>query len=257
MSGPQVLCMMPTYGRKKELLENSLACFVNQTYTNKRLFILDDLGTLSGTKLSELDKPYVSILSTTHRFQSISHKYEWIVRYTPNRIFVVWDDDDLYLPWHLEAITRALEIHEWCKPEYVYSTTGRRDSGVQIEASSGRFHGSIAVTRRAIDSIGGWVLTKRADFDQMMIAILRQRLGPPGNTIALPPPDEVAYPSYVYRWEDTRAGHCSILMESQENETWYDRYQPDNREPIAELRPHFDDKARAVLTKLKIDLKGL
>ncbi|MFN5627173.1 MAG: hypothetical protein ACK5DM_24710, partial [Planctomyces sp.] len=62
-----------------------------------------------------------------------------------------------------------MEGRLWSKPSFVLSShTGRP---TQKDATS-RFHASLACRREILDRIGGWLLTKRGDFDQQLIARL-------------------------------------------------------------------------------------
>ena len=87
--------------------------------------------------------------------------------------------------------------------------------------------------------------TRRADFDQQMVA----RLAASGRC---GDPCDFSPPSYVYRWQTTHAGHCSGRMSTPANEDWYDRYQPDHTEPIAELRPRLDPDTQELFAALAV-----
>lgn len=228
-----LLCLCPTYGRHRSLLENTLACFDAQDYPaeKRRLALYDDLGTLRGTTVPS----GIAKIATDRRARSIGAKYNDLLRVFPEYdAYVVWDDDDVYLPWHLSAHAAVLANRRWSKPSTIFSTYGQPVGGTITERSAGRFHGSIAVRWDMLTTdVLGWADTRRADFDQQMIGRL-EAVEPPGD------PCLIAPPSYIYRWQDSGGGHCSGLMRSPENEDWYDRYQPDNREPIVELRPRFD-----------------
>lgn len=221
----KLLCLCPTYGRRPELLKQSLSCFLTQDYQHKKLLLFDDLGTLMGTRVPYND---VLILSTKKRADSIAHKYRRMLSACSDIAYdavVVWDDDDGYFPWHLSAHAAVLANHGWSKPSKIWSAY---HVPPKLEDASGRFHGSIAIRRDLLEKIRGWVQTKRADFDQQMLARLNQE-EPPGD------PCLISSPSYLYRWQTTQSGHCSGLMSSPDNEDWYDRYQPDSTEPIEEL----------------------
>ena len=73
--------------------------------------------------------------------------------------------------------------------------------------------------RGLLRELGGWIPTKRADFDQQQITAC----GPAACTIPFSPGGS---PSYVFRWQSTKANHCQGLMSSPQNEDWYGRYRP-------------------------------
>lgn len=218
---------MPTYGRRAELLANSLACFESQSHQDRLLVIYDDLGTLLGCRANG-----AIVISTPKRAQSVGAKYNTMVDFLLDRgirfdAVAVWDDDDIYLPDHLATHAATLRESAWSKPSQIVSAYHQPPA---LENAAGRFHGSIAVRRDTAIKIP-WVETIRATFDQEHLGQLTFHAGPAGD------PCSIADPQYVYRWQTTGAGHCSGLMG---REDWYDRYQPDSREPIKEITPIFD-----------------
>jgi len=75
-----------------------------------------------------------------------------------------------------------MEGRLWSKPSFVLSShTGRP---TQKDATS-RFHSSLACRREILDRIGGWLLTKRGDFDQQLIARLNAIEDPDDPPMAL------------------------------------------------------------------------
>lgn len=233
----RILCLMPTYGRRRELLNNSLACFAAQTHQDKQLLIYDDLGTLNETLV---DSPDVMIMSTPHRSSSVGQKYNVMAAFAGMPMAMdmdfdavaVWDDDDVYLPEHLATHAEILENHNWSKPSSIVSAYF---DPPKIEAAHGRFHGSIAV-RRDLLIAAPWIDTTRATFDQEYLSLLASH-SPPGD------PCDLTHPQYVYRWQTSQAGHCSGLMGSK---TWYQDYQPDSREPIDRLWPELDSDTQRI-----------
>jgi hypothetical protein len=227
----RIICLMPTYGRRAELLNNSLACFFAQDHADKHLFILDDLGTLAGCKLDDPYREHVSILSTEVRSSSVGEKYNEMIGVLESSGYeydavAVWDDDDIYLPKYLSSHARVMQDHRWSKPSVIVSAHFQPP---KQESANGRFHGSIAVRRDLVRQCP-WIDTTRATFDQEYLTALGTH-ATPGD------PCELADPQYVYRWQTSRAGHCSGLMGSA---TWYADYKPDSREPIKRLWPEFD-----------------
>ena len=136
----KMLCLMPTYGRRKALLENSIQLFLNQEYLYKTLLIFDDLGTL-GTVDRTLNN--VIIMSTNKRSHSVGAKYNLMLNYAQGYDgVVVWDDDDIYTPQHLTSHAATLAKHPWSKPSRILSSYHQPPAQ---EDASGRFHGSIAI----------------------------------------------------------------------------------------------------------------
>lgn len=255
-------CLMPTYGRTRELVENAIACFEAQTYDDRSLLIVDDEG-----YFREQHGERWSLFSTPNRFPDLGTKYNEMVRVAkdlagqraavtgdPRRIdgFVVWDDDDVYLPDWLANVAEALKVSRWSHPRFVWSTyTGEP----RLEHAAGRFHGSLAVDAGSAD----WVPTRRATFDQEMIAKLASKHGEPGR-----PDGDGRSPGYVFRWNDTGSTHCQAFMRSGTDETWYATYADEvarrrarrNEQPPKQLEPRFDESTRALLETLTNPTQG-
>ena len=248
------LCvLMPTYGRTAALVENAIACFERQTYPEDRRFLLacDD-----EPWWHEQAGPRWQLEQIHPRAEDHGHKYNLMTRFAEEThvcgwvpdAYVVWDDDDLYLPWHLEAYAEALEHAAWAHPLRVWSTyTG----APQYEAAAGRFHGSLALRRGA----GQWIETLRGTFDQEMISALQARHGDPGR------PDRRLPPSYVFRWADTGSHHCQAYMRGTSHE-WYDDYAEAVRQrreaagerPPEVLVPRLDEPARRTIQQIQMAL---
>ncbi len=233
---PFVSCLCPTY-RRPHLLANSLACYLAQNYPAERreLVILDD-----GANFSDQAGPGWRLVSTPQRFNSLPEKFNALAGLAQGDRLVVWEDDDIYLPWHLTAHVRALEDGNYSKPSRVLSLyTG----SLVEEAGEDRFHGSMGFRRDALIRVGGWPITKRADFDyQLVLQLTRlgQRVDP---CLAFPP-------SYVFRWKSTQAYHGQTAMRSPGDEGWYDRcMQPLSSIPFGggQLISVMDDETRRVI----------
>jgi len=244
---------MPTYGRTRELVENAIACFEAQTYDGRSLLILDDEG-----YFREQHGERWSLFSTSRRYNDLGTKYNQGVKLaldlSPDRpdAFVVWDDDDVYLPDWLANVAEALKSSAWAHPRFVWSTyTGEP----RLEHAAGRFHGSLAVRAESAQ----WVETRRATFDQEMIAKLASKHGEPGR-----PDGDGRSPCYVFRWNDTGSTHCQAFMRSGTDETWYTTYADEvarrrarrNEQPPTRLEPRFDGSARALLATLTNPTQG-
>ena len=248
------LCvLMPTYGRTAALVENAIACYQRQTYPAEHRFLL-----------ACDDEPWWRE-QAGHRWQldrrdgraaDLGSKYNDMMKYAETTgvcgwqpdAYLVWDDDDIYLPWHLEAYAAALEHHQWAHPWQVWSTyTG----SPTLEQASGRFHGSLAIRRGPVK----WIETLRGTFDQEMIARLQAIHGKPGR------PDARFPPSYVFRWADTGSHHCQAYMRGTDRE-WYDDYalavasrRAANAEmPPEVLAPQLDEAARKTIGQIQMML---
>lgn len=221
--------------------------FLAQDYPGeqRKLLILDDAG-----QIESQDHGSWQVISTPERFPSLPGKYnamltaEGIIGMAQRdrwNAVAVWDDDDIYLPWHLSAAAEALVSGApSAKPSQVWSLY---NSEVPfLEDATGRFHGSLVVSVERLRQIGGWIQTRRADFDQQQIAAC----GSARDTL---PPSPGNAPSYVFRWQSTEANHCQGLMSSPGNEDWYDRYLQTDRTPVGEVVPRFDAETATLISK--------
>lgn len=261
---PFVTALCPTF-RHPTLLANSVMLWINQDYPMHRreLVILDDGDTfanqgMSANTLNEEGKWSVHNLwrlrSAPKRLPSLPAKYNELLDLAraDTDIFLVWEDDDTYLPGyvssHVNAITSQQPWNEFSKPSKVLSDYGW--DGVKPlpeENGSGRFHSSMAFTKDLIRRIGGWPDTKRADFDQQLIKALNQN----ANSIVDP---FTGTHQYVYGWH-TGSAHCQSTMRSPDDETWYDRGADAYKEVpyVGQLIPKYDDRTIRILAAMGVN----
>ena len=104
MVQPFVSCLCPTYHRPK-LLANAVACFLAQDYPAERreLIIVDDAQEFA----PQIGQGW-QLVSLSRRFQSLPEKYNALAGLAEGEVFVVWEDDDIYLPHHISAHVNAL-----------------------------------------------------------------------------------------------------------------------------------------------------
>jgi len=206
------LCLCPTYNRPRRLIDESISHFRNQKHGNAFLLIYDDLGSLESVVDEDL-----AIITTDHRETGIVAKYNKMLELSKQfgdfDAIALWDDDDIYLPSHLHYHAQVLQVHGMSYPSLVWSTyTGKMEK----ESSGGRFWASLAIRTLEFSRLGGFVDTKRADFDQ-------QSLGHWRRSTSCGDPCEIGEPTYVFRWGDTGCPHSQFQMRSPDDTEWYDR----------------------------------
>lgn len=221
----KIACLMPTYGRRPELLMNSLACFVNQSHENKVLIIVDDLGNLEGCVVPD----GVRVLSSRRRAPSVGSKYNTAIHSLEEDYdaVAVWDDDDVYRSDYLSTHALALACNEWSKPSTII--TAYTNPPCQEDAT-GRFHGTLCITKQLLHYVNYWEVTRRGTFDQEFMAKL-QKAAVPGDPI------QYGRPQYVYRWGGAQCMHSSGMIDGDA----YFKYKPQYTEPITTLTPKYDD----------------
>ena len=241
-----LVCLTPTYGRPS-LVRNALALFLRQQLRpgdTAHLFVYADDGLIPSQVGGE--PPLTWEVWGTNDWVPLTEKYApMLLRAAhtgPVDAWVVWDDDDVYLPWHLASNASALERWPWAHPSQAWSTyqTNPLTEAPQPRQLGGRhYHGALAVRADLMQTLGGWPKTDRSDYDKQMLAACRNAEGPPGD------PCDHGPPSYVYRWRDTGRNHCSAHIRDH-------RYQrpPRQEPPILELTPQLDAPTAALLARL-------
>lgn len=229
----KVACLCPTY-RRPFCLRNAVACFEAQTYENRELIVLDDAGQYRG---HEGDR--WRVISVPLRFRSLPAKFNALASLSDADAFCVWEDDDIYLPWHVEAHAHALSGGAAMSvPRRIMDACGPRGWNVRENAGC-MFHASWAYSREGFDAVGGYPLTGALTFDVEMLDRMRAYLGAPADPALTHPP------SYLYRWQQSGAYNGS-----QFGPGWYEAagrlsgLPGDNLGTIARIEPLMDNATR-------------
>ena len=187
---PYLVALCPTF-RRPLCLANALACWLAQDYPAERreLLILDDAGQWPAQHGHRW-----RLHSLLPRYDSLPAKYNALATLAPHAdAYVLWEDDDVYLPWHLSAHAAALADADFSRPSEVWSNYGTEGRAIHREAALGRFHGSWAFRRTAFEAVGRYRETRELNFDQHLGGRL-EALDNSGD------PNTFRGPSYVYRW---------------------------------------------------------
>ncbi|MGQ9822762.1 MAG: glycosyltransferase family 2 protein [Thermogutta sp.] len=258
----KIACLCSTFNRPAQLAE-VIESFLRQTYPARELVILDDAGQYDPAACDHL--PGVKLVTTRHRFRTLGEKRNASAALpSPDcKAYAVWDDDDIYLPWHLEAMAAVFQAgYPWSLPAEVWID---RTTHLKRKNTGGLFHGSWGFTREAFLAVGGYP-AMRSGQDPALAARFRHagikavspselvmQTSQPCAISALAGPaqhqstsDEdrqpsasgdfpslVALPSYIYRWQTYPAArHISALGK--------DGYQRRGKEaivPVERLTP--------------------
>lgn len=238
------ICLCPTYGKTPEVIANSIQCFLDQTHEDKLLILFDDLGNYARAR--ELTETYdqIFVISTSIRCPGIISKYNTMLNLVSGVNYdaiALWDDDDIYLPKHLENHAKTLKFPvDWSYPRLVYSTYGNE---LRAEESGGRFWASLAILRSSFERIGGFVDSHLATFDQ-------QSLGKFNALLTRGFPDDSSGPTYVFRWQDTKTIHAQHFMGDQVN--WYHNVKPGYSKIVSyeDIKPRYQEGVKPIIDKL-------
>lgn len=129
-----------TYGRP-HLLNEVVKCFIDQDYENKELIILNDQKEVNYVT----DLKNISIINHPSRFASLGAKRNYLHELAKGDYIFIWDDDDLYLPWHMSSLINAFEIFapadtDMVKNRFTYMSRNNKKYSV-MEAKYGFFSG--------------------------------------------------------------------------------------------------------------------
>ena len=101
-----ITCFMLYFGRK-ELAEESVESFLRQTYPHKKLIIVND-----HPDPIVFDKEYDNIEVHNVKpdtFTNLNEKYNYALSQVKTKWFCSWDDDDIWLSWHLENLASNID----------------------------------------------------------------------------------------------------------------------------------------------------
>lgn len=199
-----VACLCPTY-KRPDCLAASVAMWLNQDYPfdRRRLLIVDDAG--------QFDSVYSdsgwSLTSLPVRCRSLQEKFNLTAKILAfdADVLMPWEDDDIYLPWHVTSHVTALQSSgaSWSRPSRVLTKVG--NASLQVENALGRMHGSWAFTARRFRQIGGYDESFDTSQDQGFDLDLGRRLSDRDNwwdAVDGSPCDPLDHGpiSYVYHW---------------------------------------------------------
>ena len=193
-----------TYKRPAQLA-NAVESFLRQDYPAhmRELLVLDDAGQYASNALDGL--PNVRLVTTPHRFRTLGEKRNASAALaSPDAdAYCVWDDDDIYLPWHIQSCVTAL-----AEADYTIPTLLCVEKGGQLRRKSNQylFHGAWSFRRLAFAKVHGYPFIQSGQ-DQGLLRRFKSS--------KLRRADPIQFdqrPSYIYRWFTTGCPwHLSAL----------------------------------------------
>jgi len=220
-SSARVACLCVTY-RRPAFLYHAIESFLRQDYPNRQLIILDDAGQYRDSLAGDRWR----LFSTSSRFATLGDKRNAAAALAGDDtdIFAVWDDDDIYLPWHLSAAVQALADGDVAMPSTCWFYA--KDQ-ISKRPTRGLFHSGWCFTKDAFHRAGGYPPRKN-DEDKHFARRLREI----GATFV--DPCKFAPPSLIYRW-DIPVTHISTVSLAG-----YDRLGDEPVPFVESLTPNWD-----------------
>lgn len=224
---PSVTCLMITCGRTGCIGE-SVFSFLAQTYPAKKLIILDTHPqTIQFNK--KLPESVSYIKTNTNLYNTIGAKYYHAMSMVDTQFFCWWDDDDIWLPSHLENLVSTYQqaaINPGARYKIGHPKHFTMYGGVDKPIHIFKLDSNLCICRYIFE-------TKKLD------------------SITLPEPSDVFLlnsfetiyqkesPAYIYRW-DTGQAHVSGLYGTR---------------PYEELFRTFEDRSCSVdISKILVDI---
>jgi len=189
-----------TYKRPK-LLAEAIESFLRQDYpaAQREMIILDDAGQYE----NQIGDGW-RIVSLTTRFRTLGEKRNASAALVSSDVdaYCVWDDDDIYLPWHMSAAAAALADADYTVPTQIFV-----DKKGRLEPKSNQllFHGAWSFRREAFQRACGYPFIQSGQ-DQGLLKRFKAT-----NLRRADPIQFDARPSYIYRWFTAHNQHLSAM----------------------------------------------
>lgn len=181
----RVACLMGTYGRYS-LAAEALACFLQQTAIDEAMLLIYNQHPVP----LAFEHPRVRVVNETPPHQGlrfIRQRMMELVDEEAIEFYHWWDDDDLYLPWHLaDGLDQIGSAPAW-KPKWSWTSV----RNVEFAARYYPFEGSWLM--RA-DALRAAPIDTHPDYTDHPFMKQMQEAG----TVVKVDPGELG--SYIYRW---------------------------------------------------------
>lgn len=151
---PKIAVCCPTYGRP-DIISTLVGCFARQDYPADRceMVILDDGDQLvPGTY--HFQGKEVRVYSQAERFPTLGEKRNAVRKLVSEDVEAItqWDDDDVFLPWALEAMADRLRCEGIALGSWMYSQRGNGSIILERKVS----HTMCAFRLDTFDALGGY-----------------------------------------------------------------------------------------------------
>lgn len=199
----KIAAVCPTY-KRPQLLGRAIHCFLQQTYKNSELVILDDAGQYDNQAGERW-----RLVSVKDRYPNFGAKRNAVIGLISPDVdgILCWDDDDVYWPHAIESVVRALSERCWAQPRRVLESAGPRALKRSLAHGVGggdiAYGGAWAWLVKAFRSIGGYGSINCGD-DVWVASRLRKKYGASADS------SKGVEPWY---WYNRDPGHPHIINE--------------------------------------------
>lgn len=199
-----VSCLCLTYGRPL-LLEEAIESFFRQQWNGpKELIIVND----HPDQELVYDHDEVVVINLRRRLRTLGEKRNLSVALAKYDYLLIWDDDDIHLPWRIEETMRVLPEAWFFKCPKVWLMN--RNKLEAIWHGELLFHGAAAYSRNIFEKVGGYKFMNGGE-DKDFEHRVKLELDQLWKTTEL----SIDRMYYIYRWEHGyyHATGCKDLKE--------------------------------------------
>jgi glycosyltransferase involved in cell wall biosynthesis len=203
MSNLGVSCLCLTYGRP-HLLEEAIESFLRQDWDGpKELIVLND----HPEQTLVFSHPQVSVFNIPRRLRTLGEKRNLSVSLAKYDNLLIWDDDDIYLPWRIQETMKTLPQAQFFKCPNAWTMN---DGRIESNLGYNLYHGGTAYTRWLWEQVGGYkAMNGGEDAD------IEGRFQQVGNNKQYWPHTQLTKDKiyYIYRWQHGSyhtTGHSSL-----------------------------------------------
>jgi glycosyltransferase involved in cell wall biosynthesis len=182
-------CLCLTYGRPA-LLEEAVESFLRQEgEVPRELIVVND----HPAQEIVCDAPGVHVFNLPRRLKTLGEKRNLSVALSRYKNLLIWDDDDIYLPWRVEAATNLLTENDGFRCPYAWVMN---NDHLAPEIEHNFFHGCMGVNRALYEAAGGYPFMNGGEDAAFEKRLKNARLKY-SDTVQLPA-DQLFY---IYRWK--------------------------------------------------------
>lgn len=196
MALPGISCYCSTYGRPLHILENSIACFLEQDYPGpKELVILNDF---SGQELI-FKHPQVRIINLKDRIKPLGKKFNLNIDYCQYDILATWEDDDVFLKNRLSTSYHRMKNGVFHTHDAFYEK-----EKYDLLKIQNVFHSTHMFDRKLFHKVGGYnSVNDVCSIDIEFMEAMQREVGPYTQDLSI---EEIFY---IYVWHEGQSYHGS------------------------------------------------